>query len=103
MLNSLFERFRAPKEPRYVDVGLAVVRIVESDGTEHEIEMCGKYSGKHPFNRSEDWIFNAEFFFRAWQDRSGETGMVALGEGRYVPLCNIKSITVEYSSKEIPV
>jgi|SRR6478609_11886649 len=103
MFEWLTKRFRTVKETRYVDVGLAVVHIVESDGTEHEIEMCGKYEGKHPFNRNSDWIFDAAFFFKAWQDRSGETGMCALGNGHYVPLCNIKSIVVDYLSKEIPV
>jgi hypothetical protein len=103
MLEWLAKRFLSAKEPRYVDVGRASVSVIETDGTKHELELIGEYAGKHPMCRSQDWIFDAEYHFRIWQDRSGETGMCSLGGGRYVPLCNIKSITVEYSSKEIPV
>lgn len=91
------------KPQRFVEIGQAGVLIVENDGTEHEIEFCGKYSGKFPGTRNQDWVFDAEFYFKAWQTRSGETGMCYVGDNKYVPLCNIRAITVEYTSKEIPV
>lgn len=87
----------------FVECGHADVLIVETDGTEHEICFHAEHAGQHPMRRSEPWIFDAEFYFRAWQERNGKTGTVAIGDGQFVPLCNIKKITVEYSPKEIPV
>lgn len=92
---------KPPPPPRRIEVGRADVRIVEVDGTEHNIFLTGDYAGEHPFGG--DWVFDAEFRFDAWRERAGRTGMAGLGRGKYVPLCNIKSIDVEYSEHQVEV
>lgn len=92
---------KPPPPPRRIEVGRADVHIVENDGTEHDIYLVGDYAGEHPFGG--DWIFDAEFRFNAWQERAGRVGMAGVGGKRYVPLCNIKSITVEYTQHQVEV
>lgn len=92
---------KPPPPPRQVEVGRADVHIVEVDGSKHDIYFEGDYAGEHPFGG--DWVFDAEFRFDAWRERAGRTGMASVGGNRYVPLCNIKSIDVEYSKKHVEV
>lgn len=101
-LKGLFGREpKLPLPPRLIEVGRTDVHIVENDGTVHEIYLDGDYAGEHPFGG--DWIFDAEFRFNAWQERAGRLGMAGVGGKKYVPLCNIKQITVEYSEKKVEV
>lgn len=92
---------KPPPPPRRLEVGVAEVEVLETDGTIHRLTITGDYVGEHPFGG--DWIFDAEFRFDAWRERAGKTGMASLGKGKYVPLCNIKSIDVGYGSHVIEV
>jgi hypothetical protein len=84
---------REPTPPRQVDVGRLSVQVEEVDGTKHDLTFTGEYSGPHPFDDS-DWVFDANFYFQAWQRRGGERGMLSIGNDAYVPLCNVKRVTV---------
>lgn len=90
-LKSAFKR--APAEPRQVDVGRLSVRVEEADGTKHDLTFTGEWSGLHPLDDS-DWVFDADFYFRAWQRRGGEKGLLSVGNDTYIPLCNVRRVTV---------
>lgn len=100
-LGSLFSR--EPKQPefRFIEVGRADISIVEIDGTKHEIHFIGEYNGEHPFGG--DWVFDAEFYFEAWREKAGRTGMASEGGNKFVPLCNIKSIDVDYKNHVLEI
>jgi hypothetical protein len=87
---------------RTVDVRKAAVKVLLADKREFTLEFHGDYLGVNPFG-DDDWINDAETVFRSWQERSGKTGMVSIGGGRYIPLCNVSDITVEYSKHEVEV
>lgn len=101
-LNGLLGREPKPAPPpKFVEVGRADIHIVENDGTAHEIYFIGDYAGEHPFGG--DWVFDAEFRFEAWREKAGRTGMASVGGNKFVPLCNIKSIVVDYSNHVVEV
>lgn len=94
---------KKPRPPRKVEVGRADITIKEVDGTVHVVSLDGVYMGENPFNSSEDWIVSAEIAFQTWRKIGGETGTIGVGNYRFVPLCNIKSINVKFSEHWVEV
>lgn len=88
---------------RKVNTGKAAVKVVLLDKREFDLEFFGEYLGIHPLSRDDDWIYDASDVFRSWQKRSAATGMVNLGQGHYVPLCNVSDVNVEFIKHEIEV
>ena len=84
---------KVPEQPKQVDVGRLLISVEEVDGTKHELIFDGKHKGIHPMDDS-DWVFDADFYFRAWQRRAREHGMLSIGNDEYVPLCNVRRVSV---------
>lgn len=92
------------RRSRKINTGKAVVKVVLLDQREFELEFFGEYRGVHPGSRrGEDWVEDASDVFRSWKERIAETGLVNLGQGHYVPLCNVSDINVEFIKHEIEV
>lgn len=88
---------------RNVDVRKAVVKVLLVDKREFTLEFHGEYIGSNLFGDNDDWVNDANSVFHAWQERSGKTGMISLGRGHYVPLCNVSDVNVEYVKHEVEV
>ena len=94
----LFER--APKPPRIVDYGKADVKVIVNDGRTFYVEL----KGEHWYTwDNDDCGLTGRAAFKRWCDRNGETGTVSVGNGLFIPLCNIHTIKVEYSKHEVKV
>ncbi len=82
------------REPRKIDVGEAKVTIfMKGDPTKHFVILRGTYIGPHPFGG--DYVLDAEDLFARWRE-AGKSGTISLPGNRYVPLCNVETIDVEY-------
>lgn len=87
---------------RNVSVGKAQLLVRINDGREYKLELTGRYLGPNPFSH-EDWIQDAEYEFYSWQERSRRLGMIHVGDGLHVPLCNVKDIHVSYEPWDVEV
>ena len=99
MLMSWWHKLFAPKEPTYrdVEVGRAVI-TVKHKGEQFWLEYIGHFVMVWPGCNGPgfDYCVTGRDKFRDWQERCGKTGMVAIGNNRFLPMCNVDDITVEY-------
>jgi len=86
------------------EVGLARIEILEGDNV-HSVSMIG-YTDK-PTLWTENRVFfhdvTAEDLFWNYRKLCGQTGLVSLANGNYIPLCNVKKISVEYEPHEVEI
>lgn len=96
---SWFHKLFAPKVriPRSIEVGKAIISI-DNEETTYVLTLEGFCADVYD---DEDWVYSARDRFTEWQYVVGKTGMVPIGGGNYVPLCNVKNIAVEYLQHQI--
>ena len=91
------------KKVRQVDVRRGIAKVTVNDGREFELEFVGDWLGIHPLGRGEDWVYDASQRFVDWQERGQKRGMVAVGDGLHIPLCNITDVKVSYEEHLVEV
>lgn len=96
---------RAPKAesvPIERNLGIADIEVVENDGVAHHVRLKGSVI-QHNSTYFGTLYFTAQDMFEQWQNDGGKTGMLRIADGTYVPVCNVKKVTVKYSDYVVTV
>lgn len=87
---------KPPPPPELHEVGRAIVTVIDENDKEHGVQVDG-----YAMDIMGDvWIKNARDCFASYQERTGQTGMVHLGNSEYLPLCKVKKISVTYQKHQ---
>lgn len=91
-----------PQKKKYsVDVGKSIVTIFNKDNNIYKCELIG-YIYSIP-NFMNNLMFTSKNCFDQWKSKAGETGLLVIEDGKYIPLCNIKEITVIHKPYNIEI
>ncbi len=104
-IKKLFQKFNSrlwdspQRPPKTIEVGCAKITIHSNDGVVYECTIPGRAT------RIDDWEFvlDAQRCFKTWQEQCGKTGMVSVGNGQFVPFCNVAKISVTYAEQQITI